>query len=110
MLSKSGKFSAVAAMAAAISFSSACGGDDTAAAMKCPEGTVAGTELECSCGDAGGMGKQVCQVDMTLTACNCDPGGSAGTSAAGTGAGTSAAGTTAGSGTGTSGTGATNDD
>jgi hypothetical protein len=88
----------------------ACGSDDkeTPMASGCPEGSVAGVEVACSCGDAG-TGRAICQADGFPGACDCDgdgDGGGAGGSSGGSGgAGGSTSGTGGSSGEGGTGNG-----
>ena len=79
----------------------ACGGSDSKPnGTACPDGTMAGAQLPCSCGDAGMVGKQTCQMNGTLGSCDCSGAGttSGGTGGMGTTGGTGGMGTTGGAG------------
>jgi hypothetical protein len=108
-------FSLGVLLVSAVSAFAAVGcGDDGKAKEKCPAETVANETVPgCSCGDAGTIGVQTCQMDGFLSECNCAGGaGVAGVTGgtAGTIGGTSGTGSTAGTGSGVSGVGGTEDD
>lgn len=82
----------------------ACG-SDSKKKTPCPEGTKAGAQLPCDCGDLGKVGTQICGMDMNLTDCMCPNGsksdggtGGAGSMSSGSGGKGSTGGMTSGTG------------